>query len=444
MTTNTSTPDFDFDFTDSERTQYLFNASQDFVYTGFSSVNDSKKKFFNEVLFKNTQINGSSVRSEVIPQTREANILNIGTINDTSTKDGFNNSSFPFTSTNFATYKKTSSIVPFTKATEGDGFKYVEGTVASTNYAVNDAVTGNETAANIFGGSTSLLGNFNGFNAGPVTFYSLVPMIRVNAAENQSWIACKRHPRSAITDIEFSIDDILSGNLSAIDVKREDLLTNILPFTEGLDATYKPQIYSLEVDATTYTDAVGGRKYELFVDGANGGEALIDANSGVVTFNGFDTVSSRILTNNFKVPHISCYQYTGTLGVSSNMLDSDNTFTGENTFNNNVIATQLSVSNAFAEDVVINNVLHDPTQNSDNNSVLLVDSNNLLGLADNQYSQALQFGSGTGSWRFVVQKVSAADSYTGTEETKFVIQVLDSGIWVEKFSIAHDRERDDD
>ena len=216
-----------------------------------------------------------------------------------------------------------------------------------------------------------------------------------------------------------------------------------MPFTEGLDATYKPQIFSLEIDASTYTDAIGGRKYELFADGANGGEALIDSNSGVITFHGYDTISFRILTGNFKVPHISCYEYTGALGVSgvssgsSDMLDSDNTFTGTNTFDNNVIATKLSVSTAFAEDIIINNASHDPTQNSDDNSVLFVDSNNLLNLPDNQYSQALQFGIGTGSWRFVVQKVAAG--YYGQEETKFVIQVLDNGIWVEKFSIAHDR-----
>ena len=108
---------------------------------------------------------------------------------------------------------KTESVNPFTKATLGTGFKYIEGSVATNNYAVNDAVTGNETATTIFEGPTSLIGNYNGFNAGPVTFRVLVPCIRVNAGESQSWIACKRHPRSAITGAEFSIADILSGNL---------------------------------------------------------------------------------------------------------------------------------------------------------------------------------------------------------------------------------------
>lgn len=461
--------DIDTNFEDSERTQYLFNASQDFVFTGYSSISPNKKKnFFDELLSKDVQINADAIRSEAIPLTKQLDVLNTGTINSDDTKTSFNNSEFLFASTNASNYVKNTAKVQVTRQTEGSGFKFVAGSSATDNYELNDVVTGNSEPSNMFDGSnTSLIGNFEGINVGPLTARILVPMVRVNAGENQAWIACRRRPRKR-SGGEFSNDEIMNG-ISVVDINKEDLLTNIIPVTEGIDGAYKPQVYSIRNNQSTTPPAIGDRVYELFSDGVDGGHLLIDSNSGVVTFNGFDTIRSRILTGDYGVPHISCYEYTGTRGISaSNLLTSENTFQESNTFTSEVIMSQLSVSNvlaedvtisqlsvstvfteditmsqlsvstAFAEDVTINNGLHDPTQNTNANSVLFVDTNNLLSLTDGEYSQALQFGDGNGSWRFVVQKVG--NGYNNQPETKFVIQVLeDNGSWTEKFSFAHDK-----
>lgn len=431
----------DTTFSQIEQTQYLFNANQQFAFTG--SGTNGTRNYFEELIRTNVQINASAIRAEAIPASKQLAITNEATILDSISVAAFNNNNFSFTSDNAHDYIKTQPRNPVTLQRSGESLYFVEGSTLTHSYELGDVVTGDTYPSSMFASeNTSLIGNFKGINIGPVTFRALVPMIRVNPGEDQAWIGLRARPRKKTNPSQYFTDtDILSG-LDSTKVVAEDLLTNIIPLTEGVDAPYKPQVFSLNTSPANQTDlnAIGNRVYKLFADGESGGHPLIDANSGVVTFHGFDTIKDRIMIGDYKVPHISCFEYTGAKGISNTGADDaatmggDNEFTGINTF-----SSSLSVSSAFADELTVHDPNFTPGPSTDANTVMFVDKTYIPGMTAGDFTQALQFGSGEGSWRFIVKKVPENESYYGQVETRFIIEVLDGTSWIEKFSFTHDK-----
>jgi len=133
--------------------------------------------------------------------------------------------------------------------------------------------------------------------------------------------------------------------------------------------------------------------------GTSGGEWLFDYETGIVTFYEYDNISG-IDENN--PPLISFYRYIGEKGVGMSL---------------------------------VNQTIFDAGSKSgtgDDLAAIILDTRDISTIADNDLSQAFQFGGNyNGSWRILL--TGGGNQQSGTS---FNIQVRNNGSWVDKFSAS--------
>lgn len=213
--------------------------------------------------------------------------------------------------------------------------------------------------------------------------YINVPLTMVVGSEHKSYESqsATRSHHNGYADGNYLTSTGTSGNLGSSGSYGR-VLQDTIPFNYDPAVSYDYKLYK----------AAGTE----ISPGENGGDWVLDTDSGILTFYNYEGVTGIDSTN---PPNISFYRYVGTKGVassSSQKIFTDGTDDG---------GSHLDTLNAIQ-----------------------VDDANIATIGSNNLSLCLQFGATTnGAWRL------AAIGGGGDEtQTRFVIQVRKGGIWYNK------------
>lgn len=213
--------------------------------------------------------------------------------------------------------------------------------------------------------------------------YINVPLTMVVGSDHRSYESqsATRSHHNGYADGNYLTSTGTSGNLGTSGSYGR-VLQDTIPFNYDPGVSYDYKLYK----------AAGTE----ISPGENGGDWVLDTDSGILTFYNYEGVTGIDSTN---PPNISFYRYIGSKGVPS----------GSN-------------QKVFADGV------DDGGSHLDTLNAIQVDDANIATIGSNNLSLCLQFGTTTnGAWRL------AAIGGGGDEtQTRFVIQVRKGGIWYNK------------
>jgi hypothetical protein len=225
-----------------------------------------------------------------------------------------------------------------------------------------------------------------------IKYYHKIPLEMIAGTAGVAWQA-----QDATYSHPSGNADGITANSYGTSGSYGRVMQSSIPFNQATDGTYNTYLYKSTGVAIPF--------------GASGGDWLIDARPGVLTFYGFDNITG---VNSGNIVYASFFRYIGATGVTSN--------------SSVVSSVVTSTSNDYTAQQIFTGGTDGAT--SDTLSAVMIDSGNVFSssFTDGELMQALQWGGNyNGSWRVCVQRVSSSSS-------KFLIQARESGNWTTKSS----------